>query len=265
MSAICPLERDCGVRFKPQNCDVCPLRVRGWRISAINLVISITWMCKPADHQSERSRLTIRLLQLKTHLPPPLHPLPSRARGVPIDLATPETKLHSVTHNRARPVISPGTLGTNWHCATSARSANKLVPRDEPAQALIRIKLESRACAGDRLKDCRHAKTTRRTTAVRKCRSFPVCARPGRAGLLDLEGRKQRVQPHARSAKGRSIYGFTARPISPCRNSSRLAIAAAANTALAKNAAAGPRRSHSTPKRMLATSSASPLAKLKMP
>jgi hypothetical protein len=26
-----PLQRDCSVRFKPQNCDVCPLCVRAWR------------------------------------------------------------------------------------------------------------------------------------------------------------------------------------------------------------------------------------------
>ena len=49
----------------------------------------------------------------------------------------------------------------------------KPVPWDEQTQARIRVKTESCACAGDRLKDRRHAKTTRRTTAVLKERALP--------------------------------------------------------------------------------------------
>jgi hypothetical protein len=44
-----PLQRDCAVRFKPQNYDVCPLWVRGWRSATINCPRSMTWMCRPAD------------------------------------------------------------------------------------------------------------------------------------------------------------------------------------------------------------------------
>jgi hypothetical protein len=47
-----------------------------------------------------------------------------------------------------------------------------LAPWDEPAQGRIRVETQSRACAGDRLKDCRRTKTTQRTTAVRKERLF---------------------------------------------------------------------------------------------
>ena len=101
----------------------------------------------------------------------PLHwPLIKEGWGVPIDITTPENKLQSVTHNHARTEIS----WHFWHCATSARSAHKLVPRDEPAQALIRIK-PNRVLAPVRLKDCRRAKTTADASGAQTGRS--PCAR----------------------------------------------------------------------------------------
>ena len=64
-----PLERDCAVRFKPQICDVRPLRVRGWRATAINLARSMIWMYRPLI-VTQKVAADIRFLRTETLFAP---------------------------------------------------------------------------------------------------------------------------------------------------------------------------------------------------